>query len=101
MAQDSKKVQIIKVNFFLFKKKESDDPLHLCISSKYYEKYKAACSLVQELIINIYEEYKRYCERGSKTPISSLNIKKYEGIYSRKDTCNANEGQNYNFEDNN
>jgi len=83
------------------KNQESDEPLHLCISSKYYEKYRNACSLVQELIINIYEEYKRYCERNTKTPISALNIKKYEGIYSRRDTYNSNDGQNCNFDENN
>jgi len=65
---------------------ESDEPLHLCISSKYYEKYKTACILVQELIVNIYEEYKRFCERVHKTPISNLSLKKYEGIFSNKDT---------------
>jgi len=57
-------------------KQESDEPLHLCISSKYYEKYETACILVQELIMNIYEEYKRFCERAHKTPISNLSLKK-------------------------
>ncbi len=79
---------------------ESEDPLHLCISSKYYEKYKNACSLVQELLINIYEEYKRFCERNNKIPISSLNIKKLEGIYSRRDTHSPNECQANLLEDN-
>jgi len=67
-------------------KQESDEPLHLCISSKYYEKYETACILVQELIMNIYEEYKRFCERAHKTPISNLSLKKYEGIFSSKET---------------
>jgi hypothetical protein len=68
---------------------ESDEPLHLCISSKFYDKYKNACTLVQELIINIYEEYKRFCERNHKTPISNLSIKKYEGISSNKDSISG------------
>ena len=30
--------------------RESEDPLHLCISSKYYDKYLCACGLVEELL---------------------------------------------------
>lgn len=64
---------------------ESEEPLHLCISSKYYEKYKNACILVQELIINIYEEYKRFCERNGKVPVVALNVKRVEGVTSRQE----------------
>jgi len=64
--------------------RESDDPLHLCISSKFLDQYKRACSLVQELITNVYEEYKRYCDRTGKVPSTNLNIQKEEGISSRR-----------------
>lgn len=59
---------------------ESDDPLHLCISSKNSEKYIQACSLVDELINGVFEEYKKFCIRTNKTAVSKLVIKKEEGL---------------------
>jgi len=72
---------------------ESDEPLHLCISSKFLDKYKQSCSLVQELINNVYEEYKRFCSKNCKLGVSKLKIKKEEGISSRKNTINKNDFQ--------
>ena len=68
-----------------YKEREGDkkEPLYLWVISKYQDKYKKACSFVIELIINIYEEYKRFCERKKKTPISNLNIQKIEYISTR------------------
>jgi len=66
---------------------ESDEPLHLCISSKYYDKYIMARHLAKELILNVYEDYKRFCERTGKEPIVNLQIKMKEnvsGIRSQK-----------------
>ena len=65
-----------------YREKDGDknEPLNLCVISKYQDKYKKACSFVIELIINIYEEYKRFCERKKKSPISNLNIQKVEYI---------------------
>ena len=34
--------------------------------------------------MNIYEEYKRFCQRTGKTPIANLHIKKYENISGRR-----------------
>lgn len=50
------------------RQEESNEPLHLCISSRYFDKYSVACNHVQELILNVYEEYKRYCEKTRKEP---------------------------------
>ena len=68
-----------------YREREGDkkEPLHLCVISKYPDKYKKACSFVIELIINIYGEYKRFCERKGKKPISNLNIQKEEYISTR------------------
>ena len=68
-----------------YKEREGDrkEPLHLCVISKFPDKYKKACSFVIELIINIYGEYKRFCERKGKKPISNLNIQKAEYISTR------------------
>lgn len=65
--------------------KESDDQLHLCISSKNYDKYQHACQLAQELINSVHEEYKRFCHKMNKTPLQKIYVKKEEGI-SRKST---------------
>ena len=37
---------------------ESDDPLNLCISSKYKEKYDYACSEMETLLKKVYDEFK-------------------------------------------
>ena len=68
-----------------YREREGDkkEPLHLCVISKYPDKYKKACSFVIELIINIYGEYKRFCERKGKKPINNLNIQKAEYITTR------------------
>ncbi len=63
---------------------ESDEPLHLCISSKFYDRYKRACILVQELIINVYEEFKRYCDRTGRNPTTNLTIQKEESVSTRR-----------------
>ena len=51
--------------------KESDEPLHLCISSKNAEDMKKSCLLVDELLAKINEDYKEYCEKNNVTPIST------------------------------
>jgi hypothetical protein len=43
-----------------------------------------ACNLVQELVQTVHEEYKEYCEKIGKTPVSCLAIRKEEGVTSRK-----------------
>jgi len=65
-------------------KQESDEPLHLCISSRYYEKYKTACELIRELILNVYEEYEDYCYKCNIHPITTLKIKSEESLSRRK-----------------
>ena len=36
---------------------ESSESLHLCVSSKYYEKFKIACSEAEKLLLSVYAEY--------------------------------------------
>ena len=47
---------------------ESDEPLHLCISSKNPEDMKKACLLVDDLLNKIHKEYKEYCQKNNLTP---------------------------------
>lgn len=51
--------------------KESDEPLHLCISAKNPEEMKRACLLVDELLDTIHEDYKEYCGKNKITPLST------------------------------
>jgi len=64
--------------------KESEEPLHLCISSKFADRYKFACNLVQELVASVYEEYKKYCSKINKVPVTCLAIRREEGMSTRK-----------------
>jgi hypothetical protein len=48
--------------------KESDEPLHLCISSKNPEDMKKACLLVDELLNKVHLDYKEYCDKNNITP---------------------------------
>ena len=53
--------------------------------------YKVAIQLVNELIANVHEEYKKYCDKTGKTAVPVLAIKKEEGISSRKSTVSKND----------
>ncbi len=48
-----------------------------------------ACNHVQELILNVYEEYKRYCEKTRKDPKFDLQVKKIETVTGRRSTPQA------------
>lgn len=45
------------------RQEESREPLHLCISSRLYDKYLVACGMAQELLVDVYYEYKRFAEK--------------------------------------
>ena len=55
------------------KQEESKEPLHLCISSRFYDKYQQACNMANDLLLNVYEDYKKYCEK-SKSKQKALSI---------------------------
>ena len=60
--------------------KESDEPLHLCISAKNQEEMNKACILVENLLNKIYEDYKIYCLKNNKLPaVNQLAIRIDEG----------------------
>lgn len=47
---------------------ESNEPLHLCVSSQYHDKYIEACKLVEKLLKDTYREYNNFCRyRGKST----------------------------------
>ena len=45
------------------KQEESKEPLHLCISSRFFPQYTTACSKIEQLLLNVYEDYKKHCEK--------------------------------------
>lgn len=61
---------------------ESQEPLGIYVTSKVYDRYLHACTLVQELILNVYEEYKGFCAKYKrKSHIDfDLQIKKEETV---------------------
>ena len=61
-------------------KVESPEPLHLCISCVNQTGYRQAVALVSELLLNIYEEYRRFCKAKNipfPAELSTLAIKEY------------------------
>ena len=58
--------------------KESDEPLHLCVSSKTKEQLNKACVLVNKLFDKINEEYKLFCKKIGKKPKSEKIGRKME-----------------------
>ena len=73
--------------------------MHLCVSSKFADIYKLACSLVQELFTNIYKEYEVFCHRKGFRNWSTLKIKRIEEANTvQNDRANAeNVGDIYNI----
>ena len=49
--------------------KESDEPLHLCISAKNKEGMEKASECINELLSKIYEDYKKHCAKNGIKPI--------------------------------
>ena len=58
--------------------KESEEPLHLCISAKNQEEMRKACRLVDDLLNKIYEEYKKFCYKNNIMPIASQLAKRID-----------------------
>lgn len=56
---------------------ECNEPMHLCVSSKYLDVFKLACTLVEELLQTIYKEYAMFCQKIGKNLVV-LSVKKLE-----------------------
>lgn len=53
--------------------RESDEPLHLCVSTKNYNVYKTACMHVEDLLDKIFEEFVFYMAKNSTKGPSALD----------------------------
>jgi len=60
-------------------KRECQEPMHLCVSSKYFEVYNLACKYVEELLQRVYHDYEEFCLRNGYQ-VESLGIKRFEDI---------------------
>ena len=67
------------------KQEESNEPLHLCVSSKYKETYKKACELTENLINSIYEQYYKHLSMRGKE-FKRIKIKRVENNFTRKNS---------------
>jgi hypothetical protein len=68
--------------------RESEEPMHLCVSSKYLEVYNMACQLVEELLNNLYREYDNYCRKSGRKFHTSLKIKRIEAFGGTQNKLN-------------
>ena len=59
--------------------KESFEPLHLCVSSKYPELYKVSCKYVEDLLNPIYEQYNEFCSKKNNNH-QYVSLKKIESL---------------------
>lgn len=60
---------------------ESEEALHLCISSPFADKFATACELCKELIKGVYDEYAAFCEKTGR-PKVNLQIRMIENVNS-------------------
>ena len=58
---------------------ECKEPLHLCLSTCFHDKYLLAKKRITELITKIYSDYNRYCVKSGKS-IPNLKIKIREDV---------------------
>lgn len=65
-------------------KEESKELLHMCVSSKYQDKYALAVAEVEKLIKRIYLEYDEYCGSLGYFP-AKLQVRKCENLSGRSE----------------
>lgn len=78
---------------------ESEDPLNICISSKYKGKYEHACAQMDKLLMKVYEEFKAFYKNKAKKPANyyeELRLRKVETITRPK---NYPDGEHYDEEE--
>ena len=61
---------------------ESQDSLHLCVSSKYHNKFLIAVGEIENLLTKVYKDYADYCISKGK-PITKINLQKIEKTSGR------------------
>mmetsp|Transcript_8706 Transcript_8706/g.15686 ORF Transcript_8706/g.15686 Transcript_8706/m.15686 type:complete len:497 (+) Transcript_8706:90-1580(+) len=63
--------------------KESPEPLQLCVSCTSADGYWSALSQVQDLLTNVYDDYKQFCsDRGLPVPELAINLSENQVLHS-------------------
>jgi hypothetical protein len=75
---------------------ESEESLHLCVSSKYIDLFNLACKLVEDLLLQLYEEYKKFSEKKG-FHYQKLEIKRIDGMNNLVGINNV-QGMNSSFQ---
>jgi len=81
------------------KREECKEPLHLCISSCFYDKYLLAKKRVTELLNKLYADYRHHCFKlGKSAPSLKIKVKedvkvRYSKAYSNVPRFNENLSQ--------
>ena len=73
-------------DFFDINSSNSQRKGYLMVKSRSFQDYSKAVILIQELLINVYEDYKRYCEKLKRKPICGGLIKKTEIVVGDRKT---------------
>lgn len=66
---------------------ESEDPLNICISSKYKDKYDYACNEMDHLLVKVYDEFKVFYRNKTRKPhnyYQDMRLKKVETVTKPK-----------------
>jgi len=61
-------------------KRESNEPLHLCVSSEFYDKFATACSEAEKLLTKLYKDYDNFLKKNHHSRPANLDIKKILNI---------------------
>lgn len=58
---------------------ESSEPLHMCVSSKFYDCYVLACEEIGKLLAGVYKEFQDY-KIGKGVFSEGLKVRKFENV---------------------
>lgn len=61
--------------------KESDDPMHLCVSSNEEVPFRRACEMVEALMTGVYADYSKWCAQNS-FPLPNIQLVCVDGPFS-------------------
>jgi hypothetical protein len=61
--------------------KESDEPMHICVSSNDEVSFRRACEMVESLMAGVYADYSKWCQQNSKS-IPNIQMVCVDGPFS-------------------
>lgn len=61
--------------------RESDDPMHLCVSSNDENAYGQACGMIETLLSDVYNEYSSWCQQNH-CPVPNIQLLCVDGPFT-------------------